>query len=117
MPSEHGLWKIRIQHILDAIAECQRFVAELSYEQFCADSKTAKAVVWNVIMMGEAAPHVPSAIQLAYPTIPWRQMRGIRNRIVHGYASVDLEIVWKTVLEEFPPLVAVLHQVLREAPE
>ena len=111
------LWKARIQHILDAIAECQGFLADLDYEQFRADPKTAKAVVWNPIMMGEAAGHVPLKVQQAYPAVPWRQMRGIRNRIVHGYDTVDLEIVWKAVRDELPPLVPVFERILRESPE
>ena len=117
MPSEQRLWKLRVRHILDAITECQRFVADLDYEQFCADPKTTKAVVWNLIMMGEAAGHVPLDVQRAYPEVPWRQMRGIRNRIVHGYDTVDLEIVWKAIRDELPPLVPVFERIFRDAPE
>ena len=117
MPSEQLLWKVRIQHIIDAVAECQAFVAGLDYQRFCADPKTAKAVVWNLITMGEAAGDVPLEVQQANPQVPWRQMRGIRNRIVHGYDTVDLEIVWKAVCDELPPLLTALKRILQEAPE
>ena len=117
MPSEPRLWKVRIRHVLEAVAECQAFVAGLDYEQFRADPKTTKAVVLNLIIMGEAAGLVPLHVQQAYPQVPWRQMRGIRNRIVHGYDTVDVEIVWKAVHDELPPLVPVFERILREAEE
>ena len=113
MPSEPRKWKLRIRHILDAIAECQTFVAGMSYEQFCADPKTLKAVVANLILIGEAARHVPENVEVAYPGIPWPQMRGMRNHIVHGYDQIDLEIVWKVIQDELPPLVPVLESILR----
>ena len=117
MPFEEPLWKVRVRHILDAIAECQRFVAALDYEQFCADAKTNKAVVWNLITIGEAAAHLPETDRQTYREVPWRQIRGMRNRIVHGYDTVDLEIVWKAVRDELPPLVPTLEGILQETPE
>jgi uncharacterized protein with HEPN domain len=117
MPSEESLWKIRVRHILDAIAECQRFVAALDYEQFRTDAKTNKAVVWNLITIGEAAGQVPETVRQTHQQVPWRQIRGMRNRIVHGYDTVDLEVVWKAVRDELPPLVPTLERILRETPE
>ena len=117
MPSEPRPWDLRIRHILDAIAENLVYVNGLSFEEFSADSKTLKAVVWNLTMIGEAARHVPPAVQQAYSEIPWPQIRGMRNHIVHGYDQIDLEIVWKVVNDELPPLVPQFERVLREAPE
>jgi uncharacterized protein with HEPN domain len=68
-------------------------------------------------MIGEAAGHVPLGVQQATPEVPWRQMRGIRNRIVHGYDTVDLEIVWKAVCDELPLLVPALERILQQTPE
>ena len=112
MPSEPRNWKLRIRHILDAISECQTFVAGMTYEEFCADSKTLKAVVADLILIGEAARYVPENVVTAYPGIPWAQMRGMRNHIVHGYDQIDLEIVWRVVQDEFPPLVVSLKRIL-----
>jgi uncharacterized protein with HEPN domain len=89
----------------------------MTYGEFCQDTKTLKAVVWNLMMMGEAARYVPPDIVAAFPEIPWQQMRGMRNHIVHGYDQIDLEIVWQVLQEELPPLVPILERILQEAPE
>jgi uncharacterized protein with HEPN domain len=117
MPSKGRKWKFRIQHILDAIAEIQSFTTGVSYEQFSADAKTLKAIVWNLMLIGEASRHIPPEVEEAYGEIPWPQMRGIRNQIVHGYDQIDLEVVWKVVQDELPPLIPMLERILREATE
>ena len=114
MPSNERQWIIRIRHILKGIAECRAFVADLRYEQFLADPKTLKAVAWNIAMIGEAAGQVPEAVRSAHPEVPWADMRGMRNQIVHGYDSIDFEIVWEVVQRELPPLVPLLEDICRE---
>jgi uncharacterized protein with HEPN domain len=74
-------------------------------------------VVWNLTVMGEAARAVPEEIVAAYSAIPWAQMRGIRNRIVHAYDRIDLEIIWEVATVELPRLVPLLEQVQRETLE
>lgn len=113
MPSESRNWKIRIQHILDAISESQDFISDMSYGQFCADAKTLKAVVANLILIGQAARYVPEEAEATHPKIPWAQMRGMRNHIVHGYDQIDLEIVWNVVQDERPSLVPILQEILQ----
>lgn len=98
--------------MLDAIAESRAFAAGMTYEAFCADPKTLKAVVWNIATIGEAIRHVPAEIVQAHPEIPWAAMRGMRNQIVHGYDSIDYEIVWRVVQDELPPLVPLIELVL-----
>ena len=117
MPSNTPRWKFRIQHILNAIAESRDFMGNMTYESFCTDAKTLKAVVWNLTVIGEAARHVPSHVEAAFPEIPWPQIRGIRNHIVHAYDRIDWEIVWKVVQDELPPLVAIFERILQEVPE
>lgn len=117
MPSKSQGWKIRIRHILDAITENQNYTRAMSYDQFCEDPKTLKAVVWNLTIIGEAARHIPPSAEAAFPEIPWPQIRGMRNRIVHGYEQIDWEIVWKAVQEELPPLVPLFEKMLRTVPE
>ncbi|MDH7499588.1 MAG: DUF86 domain-containing protein [candidate division NC10 bacterium] len=115
MPSKKGKWKFRIRHILDAIGEIQSFAAGMSYEQFSTDTKTLKAIVWDLMLIGEATRHVPPEVEEAYPEVPWPQMRGMRSQIVHGYDQIDLEIVWKVVRDELPPLLPMLKRILQEA--
>jgi uncharacterized protein with HEPN domain len=117
MSSRPRRWKFRIRHILDAIAENSGYVGDMSYEEFCRDTKTVKAVVWNLVIIGEAARLVPFEIETAFPGIPWSQIRGMRNHIVHGYDQVDLEIVWNVVQTELPPLVPLFEKIMQEATE
>ena len=117
MPSEKRKWKFRIRHMLAAIEECRRFVEGMSYDAFCADAKTMKAIVWNIATLGEAAAHVPEAVRQAYPGVPWADIRGMRNHIVHAYDRIDPEIVWQVVQQELPSLVDELQRIEREAEE
>lgn len=117
MPSEKRKWKFRLRHMLEAIEECRRFVEGMTYAEFCADAKTMKAIVWNIATLGEAAGQVPEAARQAYPGVPWADVRGMRNHIVHAYDRIDPEIVWQVVQEELPPLVYELRRIEREAEE
>lgn len=105
-------WKDRIEDILDAIAEIQSFTEAMDFEQFDADQKTVKAVALNFIVIGEAATHVPDEIAKANPKIAWKLMRGIRNRLVHDYFSLDTQIVWDTLRNDLPPLIEPLRELL-----
>jgi len=93
-----------IQDILDAIQKAEEFVGTMSYEDFLADDKTKSAVVRELEIIGEATKHVPSHIRRRYPHIPWSSMAKMRDRLAHGYWTVDYEIVWKVLKEELPEL-------------
>jgi uncharacterized protein with HEPN domain len=98
-------WQDRAQDILDAIEEIQAFLADNTFDQFRADAKTQKAVTMDLAIIGEAARFVPEDIVAATPAIPWSLMRGMRNRVMHGYFEVDVQIVWETSRQDLPPLV------------
>jgi uncharacterized protein with HEPN domain len=106
------LWTERIQDILDAIAEIQEFTRSLSFEQFRDDPKTLKAVALDFIIIGEAAAHVPDDVADAHSEIAWSLIRGMRNRLVHDYFGMDPEIIWGTIQNDFPPLIAPLEKLL-----
>jgi uncharacterized protein with HEPN domain len=63
-------------------------------------------------IMGEAASRVPVEARIRYPEIPWVQMVGMRNRLIHGYDAVDFDILWQTVIEDLPPLIAALEGIV-----
>ena len=84
----------------------------MTFEEFRADDKTIDAVVRNFGIIGEAARHVPSHLQKRYPRIPWSQMRGMRNVVVHEYSGVSTRIIWRTVTENLPPLAPLLQDLL-----
>lgn len=73
------------------------YCAGLSYEQFCADSKLVEACVFNLSQMGELANRVDDDFAEQHPQIPWRYIYGLRNRIVHDYEGVKLQLIWEII--------------------
>ncbi|HAF70682.1 MAG: Nucleotidyltransferase [Acetothermia bacterium 64_32] len=107
-------WRLFAQDILESIARIESYVADLAYEDFLADNKTQDAVVRNLEIIGEAARHIPQDVQSQHPGIPWAQLIGLRNRLIHGYFVVDYEIVWDIVKNELPGLKRKLAAILEE---
>lgn len=105
-------WKLRVEDMLQAITEIQSFTNGMSFEDFQTDTKTVKAVMCNISILGEAASTITPEIQSRYPEIPWTQIRGIRNVIVHEYFQINKDILWRTIQERLPPLMLQLLQVL-----
>ena len=106
------VWRDRIEDILEAIAEIQTFVADATPEQFAADAKTLKAVAADLMIIGEAANHIPDDVQEAHTDVPWLVMRAMRNRVVHVYFDIDAGILWDTVQSDLPKLVDPLKKML-----
>lgn len=93
------------------------YVAGVSRVDFLTDRRTQQAVVLNLITVGEAAARVASEyadFTEAHPEIPWRQMRGMRNRMAHGYFDINLDIVWDTVQKSLPDLQRQLDTLMRD---
>jgi len=105
-------WKLRLEDILEAIATIGRYTAGMDYEAFRADGKTVDAVVRNLEIIGEAARHVPDAVQKRYSDVPWARMRDMRNVLIHEYSGVSVPIVWQTIRDDLPPLVPRLRKAL-----
>lgn len=101
------------EDIREAIAKIVRYCEGLSRDAFLADEKTCDAVVRNLEIIGEAARQMPQTVREQYPEIPWHQMAGMRNRIVHDYAGVDLGILWTVITTSLPQLAEQLKN-LRE---
>lgn len=83
----------RIRDILNAIDEIQGFTQGMTLQDFQADLKTVKAVLYNMAIIGEAARNLPPDVEELYPEIPWVDVRGIRNVVIHEYFQVNLEII------------------------
>ena len=90
------------------------FTEDMDYEAFLADLRTQRAVVMSLLILGEAATRIiaehPDFIE-DHPDIAWRGIRGMRNRIAHGYFDLDLGIVWRTIQTELPGLVKRLKDI------
>ncbi len=105
-------WSERVRDILNAIAEIDAFVAGHDRAAFTRDARTVKAVLADFAIIGEAARHVPEDVCIAHPDVPWRQMRDMRNIVVHAYFAVEPSIVWDTIVNDLPKLRASLQELL-----
>lgn len=110
----HRSWEIRISDIIDAIERALDYSSEMSFEQFTADRKTIDAVIRNFMIIGEAARHLPEDFIEKHPELPWREMRDMRNIVVHEYFGVDNLIVWKTLQINLPPILLLLKNLIKK---
>lgn len=103
-----------LDHIVEAARLCASYVDAMNKESFLADKRTQQAVILNLIVIGEAATRLLNEypeFTLQHATIPWKSMKGMRNRIAHGYFDVDLNVVWDTALQSLPQLLKELGPI------
>lgn len=107
-----------LDHMQQAATDACGFVEGLGKADFLVDKRTQQAVIMSLIILGEAATKVMDGyadfIQ-AHPEVPWRSMRGMRNRIAHGYFDINLDVVWETVQAALPELLKQLPDVRDDA--
>jgi uncharacterized protein with HEPN domain len=110
----------RLRDTLDqmqtAASDALRFVDGMSKEDFLADKRTQQAVVMSLVIIGEASARIMdrySEFVAGTPEIPWRGMRGMRNRVAHGYFDVNLDVVWDTIQIALPDLLSRLERLRR----
>lgn len=102
-----------LRDILEAMEKVEKYLEGISFEEFVADEEKQDAVEWNLSVMGEATKQLEPELRQRDDDIPWSNMARMRDRIVHGYFSIDLEILWKTVKERIPEAKSSLRKMLR----
>jgi uncharacterized protein with HEPN domain len=83
----------------------------MDYKSFAKDDKTVYAVIRAVEIIGEAAANIPEEVGAKYPNVPWRVVKGMRNKLVHQYFGINMEVVWQTLQEDLPILIEALKKV------
>ncbi len=106
-----------ILDILSSIQEIEEFVEGMDFKEFVMDKKTVNAVIRSLEVMGEAVKKIPSEIRDKYREIPWKYIAGMRDKLIHEYHGVDLEIVWEVIEKEIPPLKPKFEKILEELKE
>ncbi|MBI2172138.1 MAG: DUF86 domain-containing protein [Chloroflexi bacterium] len=110
-------WVFRIGHIFEAVERIQDYIRGMTFQQFCDDPRTVQAVLHNFLIIGEATRHIPATVQTRHPTVPWKEMRDMRNILAHEYDRIDLQIIWDTAQRDIPKLPSLLQEVLAQASE
>lgn len=106
---------VRLRHMLDHAREAVTLLGAKTRENLAADRLMQLGLTRLIEVIGEAAARVSSDGQERYADIPWRVIIGMRNRLIHGYDVVDLSVLWDTVTDDLPPLIARLEAALGEA--
>ena len=100
--------------ILEAAEAIERFTEQMDYLQFQHDEKTIRAVERELEIIGEAVKKIPEQITREHPTIPWKAIAGMRDRLIHHYWATEAEILWRTVEDSLPALKAEIKTIIKK---
>ena len=104
-------WRLYVTDMIEFAEKVQSYTDGMDQTAFIADSRTYDAVLRNLELVGEAATHIPNAVREAYREVPWRTIVGARNRIVHGYLGIDVDLIWDIIQRDIPVLLPVLKKM------
>jgi len=103
---------VYLRHILDAISKVEEYLRDLSADYFYANSLVQDGVIRQIEIIGEATKHLSSKVRGIYPHVPWDDIAGMRDKLIHDYFGVDIEKVWLTATEDLPPLKIEVQKIL-----
>lgn len=106
-----------LRDMLDHIQMAEQFTTGIDYDAFCTNTEKTLAVIRALEVIGEAAKHLPMSVQQHSPEVPWRNIVGMRDVLIHHYFGVDLEVVWKTVQQDLPRLRVAVARMLADLDE
>ena len=99
-----------IEHILDCIRKIKEFSEGISFREFSSNELVQDAIIRNIEIIGEASKKISSDTKQIYFEVPWKEIAGMRDKLIHDYLGVDVEVVWRTIKEDIP----ILERQIRE---
>lgn len=96
--------KVYVKHVLDSIASIERFLARKDYGAFYEDELLQNGVIRELEIIGEAVKHLSNEFKASIPNLPWKDIAGMRDKLIHDYFSVDLDAVWKAATKDIEEL-------------
>jgi uncharacterized protein with HEPN domain len=103
-----------LQDILEAITDIENFVANMAYEEFVKDRKTLNAVVRSIEIIGEASKKLPDPLKAKYNGLPWKEITGMRDKLIHAYFGMDTETIWQTIKHNIQPLKQTIQTIQKD---
>jgi len=100
-----------LSDIREAARRLMAYTAGMTFEAFMVDNKTQDAVMRNLEIIGEATNNLSATLREKYPAVPWKSMAGVRDRLIHHYFGVNLDIIWEIVTIELPKIVLLLEKI------
>jgi uncharacterized protein with HEPN domain len=107
-------YKLFIKDIILAMESIEKFLEDMNIDELIQDDKTSSAIIRKFEIVGEAAKHVPSWLKEKSPEIPWKEMAGMRDRLIHAYFGIDYKLVWDAIKIEIPRIKPKLREILTE---
>jgi uncharacterized protein with HEPN domain len=106
--------KLYLKDILTAMEAIEKFVEGMGFEDFKRDDRTSSAVIRKFEIIGEATKNVSDAIKQKYPTVPWKEMAGMRDRLIHFYFGIKYDLIWQTIKDIIPQVKPLIRKILEE---